>query len=169
MIYFTTFILTLLLSHIARATPACDDVAPPEELYDPTFADAQGAQHAIVAPYNVTWSGYYDNPNGDTKKVVCNGLARRYPHFKNFPDYPYIGGVFNIKKGSQNNCGECWRLTYARSKRSVYITAIDSDTNHGFNISKTAYNVLSGGLKGSKSLLAEATPAPPHFCAGRKE
>ena len=166
MIYFSTFIVTHPLSHITRATPACGDVASPEELYDPTYADAQGAQHAIILPYNVTWSSYYDT-NGDTKKVACYSLARRYPHFKNFPDYPYIGGVFNIKYPSQNNCGECWKLTYARSKKSIYVTGINNATNHGFNISQKAYNVLSGGLLGSKTLLAEATPAPPKYCAGK--
>jgi hypothetical protein len=41
MIYFITFILTLLFSHITRAAPACGDVASPEEPYDPMFADAR--------------------------------------------------------------------------------------------------------------------------------
>jgi len=123
---------------------------------------------ACWAPWASAYVGssYYDT-NGDTKKVVCSSLARRYPHFKNFPDYPYIGGVFNIKYPSQNNCGECWKLTYARSKKSIYVTGINNATNHGFNISQKAYNVLSGGLLGSKTLLAEATPAPPKYCAGK--
>ena len=54
MIYLTTFILTLLLSHIACATPACGDVTSPKELYEPTYADAQHTLTIVV--YNVTWS-----------------------------------------------------------------------------------------------------------------
>jgi len=155
MIYFSTFFATLLLLHIARATPACGDVTSPEELYDPTYADAQAAQLPIPSLYNVTWSSWYDDPNGDTSKVACSSLARRYPHFKNFPHFPYIGGGFNIKKGSQDNCGWCWILTNVKTKKWIIITPIDSDTNQGFNISKEAYNVLSGGQP-SKTLLAEA-------------
>ncbi len=34
MIYLTTFILTLLFAHIARAVP---DDAYPQEVYDPTY------------------------------------------------------------------------------------------------------------------------------------
>ena len=48
MIYFTTFVLSILLSHIVRATPACGDVTPPNELYDPTYADAQSALPIVV-------------------------------------------------------------------------------------------------------------------------
>jgi hypothetical protein len=168
MIYFITFVLTLLLSYIARATPACGDVATPKELYDPTYADAQTAEDPTLVVYNVTWSNYYDNPYGNTKKVVCNSLARRYPYFENFPDFPFIGGAFNIKKGSQNNCSECWRLTYPPGSRmAIYITAINSDTSEAFNISKTAYNILTGA-SGSQTVLASATPVPPRLCERRR-
>jgi hypothetical protein len=169
MIYITTFFLTLLLSHIARAAPACDDVATREEQYDALYADAlyaeaQAAEHATLKVYNVTWSSYYDNPKGDTKKVACGYLAPQYPHFKNFPDYSYIGGVYNIKKPSHNGCNECWKLTYGtKIKKHIYIRGIDSDKNHGFNISHTAYKALTGGS--SKTVLAEAAPAAPSYCA----
>jgi hypothetical protein len=168
MIYFTTFFLTLLLSHIARAAPACDDVATPDEQYDAMYADAlyaeaQAAEHDLIA-YNVTWSSYYDNPSGNTKKLApCGYLASQYPYFKYFPDYPYIGGVFNIKKPSHNNCGECWKLTYGKTKKHIYIRGINSDKNHGFNISHTAYKALTGGS--SKTVVAEAEIAAPSHCA----
>jgi hypothetical protein len=57
MIYFTTFIFTLLLSHIARAMPPCGDVASPEELFD-TYDDEQ-----VLASYKVTWDATYDGNN----------------------------------------------------------------------------------------------------------
>ena len=49
MIYFTTLIFTLLLSHIARAVPACGDVASPEDQYD-TYDDGQ----PVLATYKVS-------------------------------------------------------------------------------------------------------------------
>jgi hypothetical protein len=162
MIYFTTFILTLLLSHIARATPACVDVTSPEELYDPTYADAQSVP-PIVVVYSVTWSSKYDNPNAN---VSCSngphGLVPLYPHFRNLPGFPYIGGAFNIKRGSPN-CGECWKLTHLGTHKSILFTAIDTATT-GFNISREAFIVLNGGKLGSGRLEAEAKLIPRHFC-----
>ena len=165
MINFATFIFTLLLSHITRAMPACGDVASPEELYDLTYADAQAGQHALPAVYNVTWSRWYDDKNGDTKQVACSSLARRNPRFGYLSHFPYIGGAFVIKRGSQNNCDRCWMLTNVKTKKWIIIFPIDSDTNHGFNISKEAYDVLSSG-SGNKSMLAEATPCQAEDAEG---
>ena len=169
MIYFTAFILTILLSHIARATPACGDVASPEELYDPTFADAQHALPIIV--YNVTWSSRYDNKNGDTNKVVCNtgpyGLAKRYPHYKDFPHFPYIGGAWNVKWGSQY-CGSCWNLTNLKNHKTISVTVIDSARADYYNISKEAYTKLNGGSGGSGTLQAEAKHVDSKYCGFKK-
>ena len=162
MIYFTTFILTLLFSHIARATPACADVTSetsPKELYD-LYADAQHALPIVV--YDVTWTNKYGNPNGSTNCVACSNLAHRFPHFRNFTSFPYIGGAFNIKRGSPN-CGECWTLTNLRTHKSISFTAIDSATT-GFNISKESFIVLNGGTLGNGTLQAEAKLIPRHFC-----
>jgi hypothetical protein len=174
MIHFITFILTLLLSHIARATPACGDVASPEELYDPTYADAQHAQHAPRPPpggllYNVTWSNRYDNKDGITKSVACYNLADRYQHFKNFPHFPYIGGASFIHRGSFEYCGTCWNLTDPKTRKTIFVITIDSVTEPGlrFNISKEAFNVLNGGRPGPW-LLAEPKEVAPHFCGFKK-
>jgi hypothetical protein len=167
MIYFTAFVLTLLLSHIARAMPTCGDVTSPEELYDPTYADAQSALPIVV--YSVTWSSKYDNANGNTNNVSCSngphGLAPLYPHVRNFPGFPFIGGTFNIKWGSPN-CGECWNLSYSThlgTHKSILFTAIDTATT-GFNISREAFIVLNGGKLGGGRLQAEAKLIPRHFC-----
>jgi hypothetical protein len=121
MIYFTTFIFTLFLSHIARATPACGNIVSPEELNNPTHADAQIAQHALpIIANNVTWSNEFDNPNGDTSKVECSHYARSYKHFRDFPSFPYIGGASFVK--FDKNCGKCWNLTNLRNNKSIFIT-----------------------------------------------
>ncbi|KAN0126469.1 SnodProt1 [Russula decolorans] len=129
MIYFTTLIFTLLLSHIARAMPA------------------------------FSWNSKYDDPNGNTNSVACSNFAGTYPYFRNFPDFPYIGGSYDTKRGS--NCGKCWKLSY--KGRSIYFTAIDG-YGDGYNIGKRAYTALYGGTGGSGSLDAEAQSVAGHFC-----
>jgi hypothetical protein len=157
MIYFTTFIFTLLLSHIARAAPACGDVASPQELYN---------TEQLLATYKVTWDATYDNPGGNTDSVACsngpNGLASTYPYFDDFPDFPYLGGAFNVKWGSPN-CGKCWKLTNTQTGRWIYFTAIDA-TGSGFNIGQKAFIALNGGTVGNGTLEAEAISVPHHFC-----
>jgi hypothetical protein len=103
MIYFTTLIFTLLLSHFARAVPACGNVASPEDQLEfDTYDD--GPVLAKVLPDYI-----YDNPNSYTLGVACstaNRLASDFPQFSNFFDFPYLGGAFDIKSGSLN-CGKC--------------------------------------------------------------
>jgi hypothetical protein len=167
MIYFSTFILTLLLSHIARAMPACGDVASPEDVYDTcdTYED-----ELVFAHHKVTWDAAYDNPNGNTNTVACSngphGLAGTYPLFKDFPDFPHIGGAHDTKRGSKN-CGKCWKLTDKKTGRWIYFTAIDA-TKHGFNIGKKAFIALNGGTVGDGTLEAEAQSVAGHFCGFKK-
>ena len=103
--------------------------------------------------YKVTWDATYDNPNG---------LAGTYPHFKNFPDFPYIGGTFDTKWGF-SNCGKCWRLTNKKGGREIYVTAIDT-AGGGFNIGKKAFVTLNAGTVGAGTLDAEAVSVAPGWC-----
>jgi hypothetical protein len=160
MIYFATFIFALLLPHIARAMPACFDVASPEGMYD-TY------DYELVLPtYKVTWDATYDNPNGNTNGVACSdgphGLAGTYPQFHNFPDFPYLGGAFDTKWGSAN-CRKCWKLTDTQTGRWIFFTAIDA-VGGGFNIGKHAFIALNGGTVGSGTLEAVAYAVPGNFC-----
>ena len=128
-------------------------------LYDNT-------EQPFPSTFKVTWDATYDNPEGNTDSVACSngphGLAAEYPHFKNFPDFPYLGGAFNTKFGSPN-CGKCWKLTDKTSKRFIYFTAIDA-AGTGFNIGKTVFIELNGGELGSGTLEAEAVSVAGHFC-----
>ena len=164
MIYFTSIYFTLLLAVIARAAPACDDAS--EDVYNPTYDDFNYEDQLVLATYKVTWDATYDNPNGNTLSVACsngpNGLAEKYPHFHNFPDFPYLGGAFDVKWGS-DQCGKCWKLTDKKSKRSIFFTAIDAAGN-GFNIGKKAFIALNGGTIGAGTLEAEAIQVPRHHC-----
>ena len=157
MIYFTSFIFTLLLTRVARAVPACGDVTSFKEQYDTTYDNA-------VAPYRVTWDVMYDNPDGNTNSVVCsnvNGLAKKYPHFIDFPSFPRIGGAFDVK-GDSNNCAKCWKLTDTKSGRSITFFAIDA-FDRGFKIGKKAYVDLGGSLERGVAEV-EAQPVSGRLC-----
>jgi len=165
MIYFTTFIFTLLLSHIVRAVPACDDVASPKDLYDTTYDDVQ---QPLFAERKVKYDGKYDHKHGDTSKVACahrpHGLAHRYKHFKDIPGFPYIGAAFDVKPGSPN-CGKCWKLRNKKTHKKIHLTAIDS-TEKGFKVSKEAYKMLGGKVEpdGHGHLEVEAERVDPSVC-----
>jgi hypothetical protein len=172
MIYFATFVFTILLSHIARAMPACGDVASPEGLYDTyddTYDDEQFLEQPVLDDtYKVTWDSTYDNPNGNTDSVACSngphGLAGTYPQFKDFPISPYIGGAFDVKWGSPN-CGKCWKLYNKKTNKSISLIAIDA-AGTGFNIAKEAFIKLGGNV-GSGTLDAQAKQVPPSVCGFR--
>jgi hypothetical protein len=160
MIYFTTFIFTLLLAHIACAVPACGDVASPEEVFD-TY-DYELVPDSRLATYKVTFDTIYDNPFFPTNGVACDTFARSYPQLEDFPSFPFLGGSFNAVRGT-STCGLCWKLFNKESNVSIYITAIDK-AGVGFNIAKTAFIALNGGTLGAGTLEAEAEPIFPQFC-----
>ena len=178
MIYFTTFILALLLSHIACATATCDDVFSPD---DPImYTDDQQGQHALHNPpvtnappkaphpilYPVTWAKKYGDPNGDTKSVTCSKLAPLFPHFRNFPHFPYIGGARGVENSSSKVCGTCWNLTNPKIPKTIFIIAIDKTKfaiPGWYNISEVAFKALNNGTSGTV-LHAEAHEVEPLHC-----
>ena len=162
MIYFTTLIFTLLLSHIASAVPACGDDASPKDLYDTSYDDVQ---EPFFVEHRVKYDSKYDHKHGDTSKVACaHSLAHRFPHFKDIPHFPLIGAAFDIKKGA-HNCGKCWRLHNKKDNKTIALTAIDS-TEKGFKVSKEAYEKLGGKVLpgGHGHLEVEAKHVPHSVC-----
>ena len=140
MIYFTTFILVLFLSQIARAAPqACGDVVPPEL---PTPVEQFNVPMARTTV--VTHNHKYDDPNASTDSVVCKSLQPRHRRFHDFPTFPRIGGAFDIGHSPGPNCGECWKLHNLKNNHSIIITAIDH-ADHGFVISDEAFKKLDDG------------------------
>ena len=155
MIYFTTFIFTLLLVHIARAVPECG-AASPEDVYNPAYDNEQ----LTLADCKVPWDLKYDNPNGDTKTLACSDFAPQYPHFGDFPTFPYIGAAFDIQGQNPSECGKCWNLTNTESHKFIYLTAIDSGPSGSESVlSKHAYDALNYG-----NCKLESEEVPRHFC-----
>ena len=142
MIYFTTLIFTLLLSHIARAVPACGNVASPQNIYDAYDDELVLVDTKVV----LDTTGKYDNPNSKTSDTTCTNLAVKYPQFKNFVGFSNIGGSPNIKPGNLAHCGWCWKLTNKKTGKSIYFTTVDSHA-HSFNLGTMAFRELSGGTE----------------------
>ena len=93
--------------------------------------------------------------------VACsNPLISRYPHFGDIPNFPYIGGAFDVVWGSPN-CGACWKLTNLENGAYIYLTAIDRAPN-GFKIGVSAYNTLKGD--GEEGARIDVVNVLPRFC-----
>ena len=161
MIYFTTFIIALFLTQIARALPqGCrDHVYPDLSTLDEQF------NLTIPSPLEVTFDATFDNPQGLLNNVACsngdNGLASRFPTFDTLPTFPFIGGAYDIVWNSPN-CGGCWKITNKANNRAIHITAIDT-AGAGFNIAEAAFKVLSGGSLGNP-LIVTAQKIPESVC-----
>lgn len=173
MVYITTFILALFLTHTARAQPhACSDLISPEsdEPLRLSYGDGD-AQYTISNPapaaqYKVTYDPSFDNPVGSMDSVACSdgryGLAARFAMFREIPTFSNIGGAFDIAWNSPN-CGSCWQLTNTANNLSITITTIDT-AGHGFNIAESAFEYLNGGDVGEGILQAEAHKVPIQVC-----
>jgi len=93
--------------------------------------------------------------------VACsNPLEPRYPYFGDIPNFPFIGGAFDVEEGSPN-CGACWKLTNLENKAFIYLTAIDRAPD-GFKIGVLAYDTLKGD--GGEGALVDIVNVPPHYC-----
>jgi hypothetical protein len=172
MIYFTTFILALFFTHIARALPqGCNDPTPDLYANDPTpdmYDDNGQFNLPVPPPLHATHDKKYDNPHGDTKHVTCadgkNGLAKKYPKFDDFPHYPFIGGVHDLKPHS-DGCGACWKLTNKKTNESISFIAIDHAAK-GFTLSGKAYKKLGGGHHTGKEGVEVVGHKVPHSVCG---
>ena len=168
MIYHTTvaFIFALFLTPIARALPqpCSDDISPGSQAVQQGLLDGD-AQHTLAFVQSlggtISYDPIYDNPNRSMNTVACSTpLASRYRYFGDIPNFPYIGGAFDVARGSPN-CGACWILTNLGNGAYIYLTAIDRDPN-GFTIGVSAFNRLKGDGRGGGKV--DIGKVPPHFC-----
>jgi hypothetical protein len=155
MMYFTTLIFTFLLSHVAHAMPACGDFASPQVIYD-----KYDNEQLVFDTYRATLDQTYDNPNGNTNGVACSNLSPKYPHFKDFPTFPYVGGAPNTTFNSPN-CASCWQLVNPSTGWWIYFTAIDAAGS--FNMGQNSFGAL-GGSVAAGAFDVEATRVDRSFC-----
>ena len=156
MIYFTTFILALFISQIARAVPqACGDAITPES--------QTPVEQFNLATTVVTYNPKYDYPNASTKSVACWNLFPRHHQFHNFPTFPRIGGASDIGFSPGPNCGKCWRLHNLENGHTIVITAIDH-AERGFVLSEAAFKLLDNGHLGPPLLHVQYVNIPEWEC-----
>jgi hypothetical protein len=139
-----SFALALFFTQVAHALPQAAAPTP--------------------SPLRAVFDGTFDNPTYSLNNVACsngvNGLAAKYPTFNKIPNYPYVGGAFDVTWNSPN-CGGCWSITNPANGASIYVTAVDS-AGHGFNLGTAAFNVLTGGQKNPINVVA--TKVAPSNC-----
>ena len=172
------FIFTLFIAQISRAlpqtysehiSPASSSVSVQHHLSNDVVDQAQWHTLRLSAPSEsapgITHDSKYDNPNISMSTVACsNPLEPRYPLFGDIPNFPYIGGAFDVveRRGSPSpNCGACWKLTNLENEAVIYLTAIDSAPD-GFKIGVLAYDTLKGD--GGEGALVDIVNVPPHYC-----
>lgn len=174
MIYFATFIFTLLLAHIARAVPqAACGYASPQEQYHATYDD--GEQLAPSYPiYPVKVDFKYQAGGTETSwSITCKSgpygpLESNYTTLSDFPSYPYIGGAIGAAFGFPS-CGQCWMLrNFGDNSRFIYLLAVDED-NDGFTIGYRAFYDLTGEPRNKppnpqEPVTVEALEVPYYFC-----
>ena len=111
-------------------------------------------------PLRATFDTTFDNPTGSLNSVACSDGANGL--FNNIPNYPYIGGAFDVAWNSPN-CGGCWSITNPANGASIYMTAVDT-AGAGFNMATTAFEALNGGIIGQGVLDVVATKVAPSYC-----
>ena len=117
-------------------------------------------------PLRATFDTTFDNPTRSLNSVACsngdNGLVSKFPTFSNIPNYPYIGGAFDVAWNSPN-CGGCWSIANPANGATIYMTAVDT-AGAGFNMGTTAFKALNGGQIGQGVLDVAATKVAPSYC-----
>jgi len=155
MIYFTTLIFTLL-SHIARATPACGDVASPHDTYD-----LYDNKQLVFTPYRAVFDPTYENGEGNTIGLACGStLASKYPKFKDIPGFPFVGGAIGATHDS-DGCGRCWVLTNQNTSMSIHFTGIDPSS--GFGMGGIGFSGLGASVNAG-SVEVDAIIVDPSVC-----
>ena len=122
--------------------------------YPPTISSssptAPQSNTPTPSPLRATYDTTFDNKAGSLNNVACsngpNGLAARFPTFGDIPNFPFIGGAFDVVWNSPN-CGGCWNITNPTTGVSIQITAVDT-AGAGFNIAQEAFEKLNGGQIG---------------------
>ena len=81
------------------------------------------------------------------------------------PSWPYVAGFNQVKNGSPL-CGSCWGINYQDT--TIYVTAIDENSDAGFVLSQTAMAKLTHGEGIDKgSVEVNYWVADPSFCSNK--
>jgi len=146
LIYAITFVLALLSTRVVHAMPQAATPTP--------------------SPLRATYDTTFENPTGCLNNVACsdgpNGLVSRFPTFGDIPNFPFIGGAFDVVWNSPN-CGGCWNITNPTTGVSIQITAIDT-AGAGFNIAQEAFEKLNGGQIGQGVVDVVASKVAASVC-----
>lgn len=107
---------------------------------------------SLLLPITQAVTLSYDNGYSDASRslnvVSCSdgdhGLITRYGWQTQgqIPRFPYIGGSSDIAGWNSPSCGQCYKLTYAATGKSVFMLAVDHAAQ-GFNVAQKAMDELT--------------------------
>lgn len=116
---------------------------------------------SFIAPLASAVTLSYDPGYADGSRslsvVSCsdgsNGLMTRYGWSKqsDIPRFPYIGGSSDIAGWNSPSCGQCYKIEYTKTNKSIFVLAIDHTAN-GMNISPAAMDDLTNNQAVSGSV-----------------
>ncbi|KAF7356561.1 hypothetical protein MVEN_00989800 [Mycena venus] len=103
---------------------------------------------AVALADTVTYDQIYDSASTSLNAVACsnglNGLeSKGFKTLGSLPKFPFIGGVGAVEGWNSTNCGTCWQLTYAATKKTINVLAVDHAAPGTFNIALEAMDVLT--------------------------
>jgi len=138
-----SFALALFFTQVAHALPQ-PDMVPRDPTNPPSTPRA-------------AFDSTFDNPAYSVNGVACSNLASKYPTFSTVPNYPYIGGAWDVAWNNPG-CGGCWKITNPKNNQYIYMTAVDT-AGHGFNLGTQAFSVLNGGVHTTIDVVATKADA----------
>ncbi|KAJ7716419.1 Cerato-platanin [Mycena olivaceomarginata] len=103
---------------------------------------------AIALADTVAYDETYDSASTSLNVVACsngvNGLeSKGFTTLGSLPKFPFIGAAGAVEGWNSVNCGTCWQLTYAGTKKTINVTAVDHAGPGTFNIALEAMNSLT--------------------------
>ncbi|KAF7356560.1 hypothetical protein MVEN_00989700 [Mycena venus] len=103
---------------------------------------------AVALADTVAYDQTYDSASTSLDVVACsnglNGLeSKGFKTLGSLPKFPFIGAAGAVEGWNSTNCGTCWQLTYASTKKTINVLAVDHAAPGTFNIALEAMDVLT--------------------------
>jgi hypothetical protein len=114
--------------------------------YDETYDSASTSLNVVVRMNSLLLSRVLAQFSLFTQACSngVNGLeSKGFTTLGSLPKFPFIGAAGAVEGWNSVNCGTCWQLTYAGTKKTINVTAVDHAGPGTFNIALEAMNFLT--------------------------
>ena len=120
-------------------------------------------------PAQVRYDTIYDTSAQSTLTVACsdgiNGLyTKGYHTLGAIPNFPMIGAAAKVTGWNSDQCGRCFKIYWAQTGKSIYVTAVDVARAGDFVLSKAAFDALTNNQSALGTITAAYAPADRTMC-----